>query len=205
MAANSLRGSGLPSASCMRSSIGMAASCQGAPSSSPPAPWRRRPACAPSSARGAGLGVERQQAGEEAVEPGALLDRERRVSGSSTCGRLRAIFVWIVMLRSPSDSIGHRLERADLVAAREARNVSLGCVRLREVGPAACARPAAGSPRPSRRDRARARCRRPGRSRRRRRRGSPRPCRRCRRRRARGRRAGRCRRCSAGRRSAGSR
>ena len=33
--------------------------------------------------RGAGLGVERQQAGEEAVEPGALLGRERRASPGS--------------------------------------------------------------------------------------------------------------------------
>ena len=82
------RGSGRPSASFMRSAIGMAGSCQGAPSSSSVtgAPPARGGAVDQSGQQLSGVGIgewrdaflQAEQSGEKAVEPGALLRRERR-------------------------------------------------------------------------------------------------------------------------------
>ena len=87
-----------------------------------PAPWRQRPACAPSSGVGAGLGVERQQAGEEAVEPGALLVGERRAVGDHDClGGGAEGRCWTVMPRRPPRATPSTiaLSALDLMAAGE--------------------------------------------------------------------------------------
>ena len=104
----------------MRSAIGMVWSCQGAPSS-------------PSAKREPRTGAARQQrrrlrrrkalragpvdgkhAGEEAVEPHALLGRERRAFGDDLHDQRRAMHGHSRGLRGK-----HFLQRLDLVAARE--------------------------------------------------------------------------------------
>ena len=84
------RGSGRPSASFMRSASGMVWSCQGASSSSSLAPPIWTPGISAARLlRRQRRGVAVEQAGEEAVQPDALLGGERRVlrhDGSRAAG-----------------------------------------------------------------------------------------------------------------------
>ena len=72
---------GLPSASFMRSSIGIAGSCHGASSSSLPA---QAPGAGRRRRRRAGVVERQQRPAKKPVQPGALLVVERRIFGDQT-------------------------------------------------------------------------------------------------------------------------
>ena len=122
------RRSGRPSASFMRSAIGMVWSCHGAsPSSpSPAGPCSTAAPCSADSGVGA---IGRQQPGKEAVQPGALRFGERRAGGNDLDLGRRCHLVHEETSASASlRSVSPSWRRAKV------RNVSSGEARLRDIG-----------------------------------------------------------------------
>ena len=105
-----------------RAVVGLAPAASPAPSRSGISPAR------PPRRQRRHAAVQREQAGEKAVEPGALLRGERRAFRQE--GRDRRARVTLI----PPPRVEHRFERVDLVAAGEGEEAFLARGAVREIG-----------------------------------------------------------------------